>query len=102
MRVYNIGMEYLHQSTYGHAGGFHTAKPIMAMDRSKGHIYDIKDGKVDTTKPIFAIRGGKAYSTDHHPDGSSPHAMFHVKGDKIETTINHPSHSKIFELKQRL
>ena len=25
-------MQYLHQSHYGHIGGLHTAKPIMAMD----------------------------------------------------------------------
>ena len=95
-------MEYLHQSTYGHAGGFHTAKPIMAMDRAKGHIYDIKDGKVDTTKAIFAIRGGKVYQTEHHPGGASPHAMFHVDGDKLHTTVNHPYHSSIYELKKHL
>jgi hypothetical protein len=97
-----MAMEYLHQSTYGHAGGFHTAKPIMAMDRTKGHIYDIKDGKVDTSKPIFAIKGSKAYATEHHPNGSNPHAMFNVRGDKLETTIHHPHHSSIMELKKHL
>jgi hypothetical protein len=97
-----MGMEYLHQSTYGHAGGFHTAKPVMAMDRSRGHIYDIKDGKVDTAKPIFAIRNGKAFATEHHPDGANPNAMFHLKGDKLHTTQFHPNHSSIMELKKHL
>ena len=97
-----MAMEYLHQSTYGHVGGFHTAKPIMAMDRDKGHIYDIKNGIVDKSKPIFAIKGDKAYATDHHPNGASPHAMFHVKGDKLHTTVDHPFHSSIYELKKHL
>lgn len=74
----------------------------MAMDRTKGHIYDIKNGKVDTTKPIFAIRNGKAYQTGHHPEGESPHAMFHVDGDTLKTTVNHPYHSSIYELKKHL
>lgn len=95
-------MEYLHQSTYGHAGGFHTAKPIMAMDRAKGHIYDIKNGVVDTARPIFAIKGGKAYTTEYHPEGRSPNAMFHVHEDRLETTQFHPHHSKILELKKHL
>ncbi len=95
-------MEYLHQSAYGHAGGFHTAKPIMAMDRAKGHIYDIKNGKVDTAKPIFAIRGSKAYATEYHPGGKNPNAMFNVKGDSLHTTQFHPGHSSIMELKKHL
>ncbi len=93
-------MQYLHQSTYGHAGGFHTAKPIMAMD--KGHIYDMKGGKPDLTKPIYRIENNKAYSTSLHPDGPSPHAMFEIRGDKVHTTIDHPAHnpnSHVFEIK---
>ncbi len=96
-------MEYLHQSTYGHAGGTHTARPIMAMDRSKGHVYDIKGGRPDITKPIYVIRGEHAYSTEHHPGGESPHAMFEIRGDKIHTTPFHPSHnptSHMFVLKR--
>jgi hypothetical protein len=95
-------MEYIHQSTYGHAGSFHTAKPIMALDRDKGHIYDIKNGKVDLSKPIFKMNGDKVYSTEHHPNGASAHAMFHLEGDTLKTTINHPSHSTIFQLKTHL
>ncbi len=83
-------------------GGFHTAKPIMAMDRQKGHIYDIKNGVVDTSKPIFKVHGNGVYQTDHHPNGASPHAMFHIEGDKLQTTVNHPYHSHILELKQHL
>ena len=66
-------MQYLHQSTYGHAGSFHTAKPIMAMQG--GHIYDMKEGRPDLDKPLYAIRGGKAYATAFHPGGESPHAL---------------------------
>jgi hypothetical protein len=98
-------MEYLHQSTYGHVGGFHTAKPIMAMDRDKGHIYDIKNGKADLAKPIFAIRGDHVYATAFHPNGASPHAMFEIRGDKLHTTVNHPAHNSaahIYELKSHL
>jgi hypothetical protein len=97
-----MAMEYLHQSTYGHAGGFHTAKPVMAMDRAKGHIYDIKNGVVDTSRPIFAIKGGKAFATEHHENGASPHAMFNVHETHLETTINHPNHSHILQLKKQL
>lgn len=100
-----MGMEYLHQSRYGHAGGFHTAKPIMAMDRAKGHIYNMVGGRPDVSKPLYAVRGDHAYSTMHHPDGESPHAVFEIRGDKVHTTAHHPNHdatSHIFELKQHL
>ncbi|HTR18657.1 MAG TPA: hypothetical protein VMH91_01590 [Candidatus Paceibacterota bacterium] len=93
-------MQYLHQSTYGHAGGLHIAKPIMAMD--KGHIYDIKDGRPDLSKPLYRVQEGKAYATEHHPSGPSVHAMFEIKGDKVHTTQFHPAHnpsSHVFEIK---
>ncbi|MBV9159426.1 MAG: hypothetical protein JO019_02390 [Candidatus Kaiserbacteria bacterium] len=84
-------MEYLHQSHYGHAGGLHTARPIMAMD--KGHIYDMKNGRPDLTKPIYRVADSKVYATEHHPDGASPHALFEIRGDKVHTTEFHPAHS---------
>lgn len=84
-------MQYLHQSQYGHAGGFHTAKPVMAMD--KGHIYDMKGGKPDLSKPLYRVEGGKAFATEYHPGGASPHAMFEIKGDKVHTTSFHPAHN---------
>ena len=93
-------MQYLHQSRYGQIGGIHTAKPIMAMD--KGHIYDIKGGRPDTTKPLYAIRDNMAYATEHHPDGISPHAVFEIRGDKVHTTAHHPSHDSanhVFEIR---
>ena len=95
-------MQYLHQSTYGHAGGFHTARPVMAMDRVKGHIYDIKGGRPDVAKPIYNIRGEHAYSTEHHPAGPSVHATFEIRGDKLHTTAFHPHHttsSHMFEVR---
>ncbi len=96
-------MQYLHQATYGHAGGFHTARPLMAMD--KGHIYDIQNGRPDMSKPIYAVRGNHVYATSFHPDGEKPHALFEIRGDKIHTTEHHPAHnpsSHIFELKSHL
>ncbi len=98
-------MEFLHQSTYGHAGGVHTARPVMAMDRSRGHIYDIKGGRPDITKPIYNIRGDQAFATAHHPTGPSPHATFEIRGDEIHTTKFHPNHnptSHIFEVKSHV
>jgi hypothetical protein len=92
-------MQYLHQSTYGHAGGFHTARPIMAMDHS--HIYDMKGGKPDLAKPLYRLEGGKAYATEFHPGGASQHAVFEIKGDKVHTTEFHPNHnasSHVFEI----
>jgi len=83
-------MQYLHQSTYGHAGAFHTAKPVMAMD--KGHIYEMKDGRPDT-KAVYRVEGNKVFATEHHPQGASPHAMFEIRGDKVHTTSFHPSHN---------
>jgi hypothetical protein len=83
-------MQYLHQSTYGHAGGVHTARPIMAMD--KGHIYDIKGGQADLSKPLYRLHENRAYATDHHPGGSSLHAAFEIRGDKVHTTEHHPHH----------
>lgn len=72
------------------------------MDRDKGHIYDIKNGVVDTTKAIFHVKGEKVFQTEHHPGGASPHAMFTIKGDTLHTTENHPYHSHILELKKSL
>jgi hypothetical protein len=92
-------MQYLHQSTYGHAGGFHTAKPIMAMDH--GHIYDMKGGRPDLSKPLYRVENNKAYATAFHPGGESPHAVFEIKGDKVHTTEYHPAHnpsSHVFEI----
>ena len=93
-------MQYLHQSHYGHAGGIHTAKPIMAMD--KGHIYDIKDGRPVVAKPLYRISDNKAFATEYHPDGPSQHAMFEIRGDKVHTTIHHPAHdpsTHVFEIR---
>ncbi|HEY4487489.1 MAG TPA: hypothetical protein VI483_01855 [Candidatus Paceibacterota bacterium] len=84
-------MQYLHQSTYGHAGGFHTAKPVMAMDSS--HMYDLKDGRPDMAKPIYAIKDNKVFATAHHPDGASLHALFEIRGNKVHTTSFHPAHN---------
>ena len=83
-------MQYLHQSHYGHIGEFRTARPIMAMD--KGHIYDIKGGHADMTKPLYVVRDNRAYATEHHPGGTSPHALFEIRGDKVHTTEHHPAH----------
>ncbi len=93
-------MQYLHQSHYGHAGCIHTAKPIMAMDN--GHIYDIKGGKADLSKPLYKVRDNQAFATEYHPGGASPHALFEIKGDKVHTTIHHPAHNPeqhTFEIK---
>lgn len=93
-------MQYLHQSRYGHAGGIHTAKPIMAMD--KGHIYDIKGGRPDMTKPLYVVRDNRAFATEHHPSGPTPHALFEIRGDKVHTTMHHPQHNPdhhTFEIK---
>ncbi len=96
-------MQYIHQATYGHAGGFHTAKPVMAMDKS--HIYDIKGGRPDFDKPLYVVRNNHAYATAFHPQGESPHALFEIKGDKIHTTEFHPAHnpdSHTFEIKSSM
>ena len=93
-------MHYLHQSLYGHAGGMHTAKPIMAMD--KGHIFDIKNGRADITKPLYRVAGEQVFATDHHPAGASQHAIFEIRGDKIHTTPHHIAHDPekhVFEIR---
>ncbi|MBM3260931.1 hypothetical protein FJY93_00765 [Candidatus Kaiserbacteria bacterium] len=86
-----MSYQYIHQSHYGHAGGVHTAKPIMAMDKH-GNFFDMKDGK-PSVLPIYQTRGGKVFATEYHPSGVSNHAMFEIKGDKIHTTAAHPSHN---------
>ena len=83
-------MQYLHQSTYGHAGEEHTAKPIFAL--AGGHLYEIKDGKPDT-KAVYRVAGNKIYATAQHPSGASPHALFEIRGDKVHTTNFHPAHN---------
>ncbi|HUO56308.1 MAG TPA: hypothetical protein VMU27_02655 [Candidatus Paceibacterota bacterium] len=96
-------MQYLHQSHYGHAGEFHTARPVMAMQGN--HIYDIKNGKVEIDKPLYAVRGDKAYATAFHPQGESPHALFEIKGDRVHTTPFHPMHnpdSHTFEIRSSM
>lgn len=82
-------MEYVHQSAYGHAGGFHTMKPIMAIGGD--HIYEMKGGRPDT-KPIYNLVGGKAYATAFHPNGVSPHASFEMRNGMLHTTPHHPGH----------
>ncbi len=75
----------------------------MAMDRSKGYMYDVKGGRPDLAKPIYVIRGDHAYSTEHHPSGESQHAMFEIRGDKLHTTAFHPQHNSaahIFEVRR--
>ena len=98
-----MGMQYLHQSTYGHMGQLHTAKPIMALD--KGHIYNIKNGRPDLDKPLFVVRNDHAYTTAFHPSGETSHAMFVIKGDKVHTTEYHPAHNPIahtYEIKSSM
>lgn len=97
-----MAIQYLHQTTYGHAGGLHTAKPIMAM--KDGHIYEMKDGRPDT-KAIYQVRDNKVYATSFHPDGPSQHAMFEIRGDKMHTTAFHPAHNPsmhAFEIRSHL
>jgi hypothetical protein len=95
-------MQYIHQATYGHAGGFHTAKPVMAMHN--GQIFNMVNGRPDT-KALYVVHDNKAYATAFHPNGESPHAMFEIKGDKIHTTEFHPRHnpdSHTFEIKSSM
>ncbi len=84
-------MQYLHQSTYGHAGEEHTARAVMALD--KGHVYDIKNGRPDMDKPLYRVEGNKLFATEHHPSGASNHALFEIRGDKVHTTSFHPAHT---------
>lgn len=91
-------MQYIHQTTYGHAGGIHTAKPVFAYD--KNHFYEMKDGRPDT-KAMYQVRGNQVYATTYHPNGGSPHAMFTIQGSKIHTTAFHPNHNPsthVFEI----
>jgi hypothetical protein len=94
-----MDMQYIHQTTYGHAGGFHTAKPLFAMD--KGSVFEMKNGRPDT-KAVYMVRNNKVYATAFHPNGESPHALYEIKGDKIHTTLAHPNHNPndhAFEIK---
>jgi hypothetical protein len=84
-------MQYFHQSQYGHIGGEHTMKPLLAMD--KGHVYNMLDGRPDVGRPIYAVRDNKLFATAFHPDGVSNHALFEIKGDKVHTTSFHPAHN---------
>ena len=85
-------MEYIHQSTYGHTGGFHTMKPIFA--KSGDHIYEMKGGRPDS-KPIYNILGNKVYATSFHPNGASSRASFEIHGNLIKTTTHHPGHDSM-------
>ena len=92
-------MQYIHQTHYGHAGAFHTAKPLFAMHNNS--IYEMKNGRPDT-KAVYTVRDNKVYTTALHPQGESPHALFEIKGDKIHTTEFHPNHNPdqhAFEIK---
>ena len=102
--IYNRRMtiQYLHQSTYGHAGQMHTAKPLLAMQN--GHIYEMKNGRPDT-KAIYQVRGSQVFATSAHPNGPSPHALYEIRGDKIHTTAYHPMHdpaTHAFEIRSGL
>jgi hypothetical protein len=85
-------MEYIHQSNYGHAGGFHTMKPVFA--KAGDHIYEMKGGRPDT-KALYNIRGGKVYASSFHPNGASQHASFEIRGNSMHTTPHHPGHSAV-------
>ena len=92
-------MDYIHQSTYGHAGQAHTMKAVMAVDHSTGHVYEMKNGARDT-KAIYAIRNNKMYQTGFHPAGESLHAMYTIQGSNIHTTLNHPQHNPVTHVMQ--
>ncbi|HVM73709.1 MAG TPA: hypothetical protein VMU13_02435 [Candidatus Paceibacterota bacterium] len=95
-------MQYIHQTTYGHAGAFHTAKPLFAMQNN--HLFEMKNGRPDV-KAVYAIRDNKIYSTPLHPNGESPHALYEIKGNHIHTTAFHPNHNPnqhAFEIKSSM
>ena len=83
-------MEFIHQSAYGHVGGFHTMKPLFA--KAGDHIYEMKGGRPDT-KPIYNVLGGKVYASGFHPNGPSVHAMFDIRNGAMHTTAYHPNHN---------
>ena len=93
--------QYLHQSTYGNAGGVHTAKPMFVMKnqgiyRSEYH----PEGKSETA--LYNVRGNHVFASGAHPNGPSLHAVYEIKGDKMHTTMHHPEHnpsSHSFELR---
>jgi len=97
---YNEGMQYFHQSTYGHAGEAHTARPLYVLKKDN-HVYTTAyHPNGESEKPVYTMRDNRLYATEHHPDGASPHAMFEIRGNKVHTTQFHPQHapSHSFEL----
>jgi hypothetical protein len=84
--------QYLHQATYGNAGGVHTAKPMFVMKnqgiyRSEYH----PEGKSEMA--LYSVKGNHVYATGSHPNGPSLHALYKINGDKIHTTMHHPEHN---------
>ena len=66
--------KFIHQTTYGHIGEVHTAKPM----------YSMKDN---------AAGGQGIYRTVYHPQGESHMADYHVKGDKIYAAADGAQHA---------
>ena len=92
--------QFIHQSTYGHAGGLHTAKPFYVMKNQPGgeggifrtayhpqgesHVadYHVKDNKIyaagdGSGKALYTIRGNEIHTTEHnlHHDGDHTHVL---------------------------
>ena len=84
--------QYLHQNTYGNAGGVHTAKPMFVMKNSGIYRSEFHpEGKSEMA--LYSVRGSHVYATNEHPNGATPHALYEIKGDRLHTTINHPEHN---------
>ena len=89
--------QYMHNATYGHAGGVHTMRPQFVMKGNKvfksEYHPDVRANADEGNKAILMKRENKLYATHDHPDGASPHALYEIRGDKIHTTMNHPQHN---------
>jgi hypothetical protein len=97
--------QYMHNAKYGNPGGFHTMRPQFVMKgeqvfKSEYHP-DVRANAEEGTKAVLTKRGDKLFAAGQHADGSAPHALYEIRGDKIHTTSHHPNHvhdSHVFEL----
>ena len=75
----------------------HTMKPMFV--KRENHIFkseyhpDVVANNDEGLKAIYHVKGNKVYATENHPEGASAHALFTINdGGTIHTTHENPGH----------
>jgi hypothetical protein len=81
---------YLHQATYGNAGGVHTAKPYFAMKTTTGGgagiFRTVYHPQGESSTAMYTVRNNQVYASAAHPNGPSVHALYTIQGNQMHAT----------------